>query len=82
MEWDDDGYPTDESLEEISKWQGADFNKCFTAIKPIWKYSAPAAWCGWHESDAEDEIRAKPVRTTVFERSRLSSSERRRGWEL
>ena len=61
--WDDDGYPTDESLEAIGKWDG-DEREFFAALKPLWKYSDMPhqdAWCGWHEENGAG-IMDEPVR--------------------
>ena len=44
---DEDGYPTEETLEEIRNWKFKDleeFKDLFDFIKPIWKYSDCEYW--------------------------------------
>lgn len=36
---DADGYPSEEALELIAKWDFMDMKKCFEFIKELWTYS-------------------------------------------
>lgn len=56
---DEDGYPTDEALDWIRKYQGYQkLDDWFAFIKNIWWN---ADW-GWHEEDTKDDIFEKPVK--------------------
>ncbi len=57
---DEDGYPTEETLQAIEKWRG-DFKGFFYTLKPVWKYHEPLAWCGWHEDVVKDDIEDRQV---------------------
>ena len=66
-EWvDDDGYPTEEMLDKIAKWDD-NFNELMRFIEPHWKYAKDGYWtesqaqynistAGW--SGNEDIVRA------------------------
>jgi hypothetical protein len=41
---DSDGYPTEDLLEEIRKWDATDFIGLMTYIKPLWKYAESGYW--------------------------------------
>ena len=54
-EWiDGDGYPTEEMLEKIEKWDAGEgsYNDLMKFIKPHWKYSFEGYWS---ENEYEDD---------------------------
>jgi hypothetical protein len=75
---DDDGYPTEEMLDKIEKWE-YNFNELMRFIKPYWRYSFDGYWseneceggkteynistAGW--SGSEDIVRAMS-NNTIF----------------
>ncbi len=48
--FDEDGYPTEESLELVSKWHWSDSKGWFEFIKSIWYMAS----FGWTEGDEEN----------------------------
>ena len=54
---DDDGYPTEDSLEIIENWIWADYPGLLAFIRGIWHL---ASW-GWHECDELDDFKEKQV---------------------
>lgn len=55
---DRDGYPTDEELDRIKSWPiEGDHSLWFDFIRSCWW----AAYWGWHEEDAVDDLFDKPV---------------------
>ena len=53
---DPDGYPTDEELDQIKKWDCNDMVGCFGFIRSLWTYD-----CYWLEGEAASECSGKPV---------------------
>ena len=52
---DDDGYPTDEALDLIAKWDFKDIAGWFEFIQSLW------ALTDWKIEDAKDDISDRPV---------------------
>ena len=52
---DDDGYPTDEALDLIAKWDVKDITGWFEFVQSLW------ALTDWKIEDATDDISDRPV---------------------
>ena len=53
---DKDGFPTDEALEMIEKWEYTDKKGCFEFIKSLWCWEEY-----FDEKEDEDEIFKHPI---------------------
>lgn len=66
---DSDGYPTDEELDRITKWE-AGWIECFAFIKSCWW----AADWGWTEFDGADDF-GRPQRVYMISTGGWSGNE-------